>query len=345
MTLKEVKEKAKGRIGYCVSCDICDGRACANTIPGPGAKGTGTMAIKNYEAWKKIILEMDPIVGGGDIDTTFELFGKKFAIPVFAGPIADIRGNYSKMYKEQTYYEILVNGCKDAGICAFTGDGVDDSFYELPLNAIKSCGGVGIPTIKPWGVEKMQKKLAMAKDAGAFAVATDVDAIGHPSFKLESGYVNPMPMEDLKRVFSSTDIPFIVKGIMNVKTAKKAIEAGAKAIVVSNHGGRVLDETPATAEVLKEIADYAKSKCLVFVDGGIRTGRDVFKALALGADAVLIARPFVQVVFGDAEDGIFTYVESLKEELKDTMYVCGARKLSDITYDMIRIEKEAQNFK
>ena len=339
MTLQEVREKAKGRLGYCVSCPVCDGRACKNTIPGPGAKGTGEVSTKNYEAWQNIDLEMDAIAGGNEIDTTFELFGKKFALPVFAGPVANIRGNYSKMYKEQTYYEILVNGCKEAGICAWTGDGIDEAFMEYSLAAIKKCGGMGIPSIKPWNVEKMQKKLAMVKESGAFAVATDIDSIGHPDFKAGDGMVQPLSASDLEKVIKSTDLPFIVKGIMNVKSAKKAIDAGAKAIVVSNHGGRVLDETPATAWVLKEIADFAKGKCLVFVDGGIRTGRDVFKALALGADAVLIARPFVQVVFGDAEDGILTFVESLKEELKDTMYLCGARKLSDITPDMVRVVK------
>ena len=337
MTLKEVKEKAKGRLGYCVSCEVCDGRACKNTIPGPGAKGTGEVSTKNYEAWQKIDLEMDSLVGGGAIDTTFEVFGKKFELPVFAGPIGNIRDNYSKMYKEETYSQILVSGCKEAGICAWTGDGIEDGFFELPLNAVKSCGGMGIPTIKPWDIEKIKKKLALAKDAGVFAVAMDVDAIGHPAFKIGDGYVSPLSADTLAEIIKSTDLPFIVKGVMNVKMAKKAIDAGAKGIVVSNHGGRVLDETPATAEVLREIAEFAKGKCVIFVDGGIRTGRDVFKALALGADAVLIARPFVQVVFGDAEDGILTFVESLKEELKDTMYMCGARKLSDISYDMIRV--------
>ena len=339
MTLSEVKEKAKGRLGYCVSCEICDGKACKNTIPGPGAKGSGTVATKNYNAWQSIELQLDTIVESAEIDTTFELFGKKFALPIFAGPIGGIRENYSKMYKEQTYYEILVNGCKESGICAWTGDAISDETMELALKSIKGCGGVGIPTIKPWGVEKMLSKLKMVEESGAFAVATDVDAIGNPSFTMGDGHVKPLSKDELAKVISSTKLPYIVKGVMNVKSAQKAIEAGAKGIVVSNHGGRVLDETPASAEVLKEIADFAKGKCVVFVDGGIRTGRDVFKALALGADAVLIARPFVQAAFGDAEDGIMAYVESLREELKDSMYMCGARKLSDISYDMIRVEK------
>ena len=342
MTLKEVKEKAKGRLGYCVSCDVCDGRACKNTIPGPGAKGTGEVSTKNYEAWQNIDLEMDTIIEKGEIDTSFELFHKKFSLPIFAGPVANIRDHYSKMYKEQTYYEILLNGCKDAGICAWTGDGINDELMEMTLKSIKGVGGNGIPTIKPWDKNKIISKIKMVEESGAFAVAMDIDSIGLPFLQNEDGIVNSISTAELAEIINSTKLPFIVKGIMNVKGAKKAIEAGAKGIVVSNHGGRVLDETPATADVLSEISDFAKGKCIIFVDGGIRNGRDVFKALSLGADAVLIARPFVQVTFGDAEDGILTYVESLKRELRDTMLMCGAKKLIDIKRDMVRVRREVK---
>jgi isopentenyl diphosphate isomerase/L-lactate dehydrogenase-like FMN-dependent dehydrogenase len=115
------------------------------------------------------------------------------------------------------------------------------------------------------------------------------------------------------------------------------MEAGASAIVVSNHGGRVLDGCPATAEVLPEIVEAVQGKMKIIVDGGIRTGTDVFKAIALGADAVIIARPFVTAVFGGGEEGVKAYVEKLKSELEDTMAMTGALKISDITKDMVRI--------
>ena len=92
--------------------------------------------------------------------------------------------------------------------------------------------------------------------------------------------------------------PLILKGIMTVKGALTAKEAGAKAIVVSNHGGRVLDQCPSTAEVLPAIVEAVGQEMTVLVDGGIRSGVDVFKALAMGADGVLIARPFVTAVYG-----------------------------------------------
>jgi isopentenyl diphosphate isomerase/L-lactate dehydrogenase-like FMN-dependent dehydrogenase len=122
---------------------------------------------------------------------------------------------------------------------------------------------------------------------------------------------------------------------MTVKGALKALEAGASAIVVSNHGGRVLDQCPSTAEVLPAIVDAVGGKMTVLVDGGIRSGMDVFKALALGADGVLIGRPFVNMIYGAGAEGVQVYVDKLKAELADTMAMCGAHSIDEISRDMI----------
>ena len=142
-------------------------------------------------------------------------------------------------------------------------------------------------------------------------------------------------VEELKEIIDQTPVPFIVKGIMTVKGALKAKEAGASAIVVSNHGGRVLDSCPATADVLEDIVKAVGQDMKILVDGGIRSGTDVFKALALGADGVIIARPFVNAVYGGAKEGIQALVDKLGLELKDAMEMCGAKSLSDISRDMI----------
>ena len=125
-------------------------------------------------------------------------------------------------------------------------------------------------------------------------------------------------------------------GEVTVSGAKKALEAGASGIVVSNHGGRVLDQCPATAEVLPEIVDAVGKDVMVLVDGGIRTGMDVFKALALGAKGVLIARPFVNMVYGGGVEGPAVLVAKLKAELEDTMLMCGAHSLAEIDRSMVR---------
>lgn len=98
-----------------------------------------------------------------------------------------------------------------------------------------------------------------------------------------------------------------------------------------------MDQCPATAEVLEEIADALRgSSVKILVDGGIRSGTDIFKALALGADGVLICRPFVTALYGGSKAGVTAYIEKLAGELRDTMEMCGAASLRDITRDMVR---------
>ena len=338
MTFQEVIEKAKGNIGpYCKACPVCNGKACRNQMPGPGAKGVGDTAIRNYDKWQEIRVNMDTITENTPVDTSLELFGQKFRYPFFAGPVGAVKLHYGDKHTDATYNDILVSACAENGIAAFTGDGVDPEVMKAAAKAISSVEGKGIPTVKPWNLETIEEKMKLVKEAGAFAVAMDVDAAGLPFLKNMNPPAGRKTVEELAEVIRSCGTtPFIVKGIMTVKGALKAKEAGAAAIVVSNHGGRVLDQCPATAEVLREIKAAVGDSMKIFVDGGIRSGTDVFKALALGADAIIIARPFVTAVYGAEEEGVKAYVEKIGAELEDTMAMCGAHALSEISPDMIR---------
>ena len=336
MTYKELLEAARPDMGkYCKACPVCDGKACKNQIPGPGAKGVGDTAIRNYEKWQEIRVQMDTLCPNEEADTTFRIFGKTFKYPFFAGPVGAVNLHYGEKYNDQSYNDVLVSACAKAGIAAMTGDGVNPDVMKYATEAIKKEQGLGIPTIKPWNVETVQKKMKLADEAGAFAVAMDVDAAGLPFLKNMTPPAGRKSVSELHAIAASTKAPFIVKGIMTVRGALKAEAAGADAIVVSNHGGRVLDQCPATAEVLEEIASAVKGKMKIFVDGGIRSGVDVFKALAIGADGVIICRPFVTAVYGGAEEGVQMYIEKIGNELKDTMSMCGANSLEEITKDML----------
>ena len=336
MTYQEVLANARTCMGpYCKSCPTCNGLACKNQVPGPGAKGIGTGFIRNYQKWQELSVNMDTICENKPVDTSFELFGQKVDIPVFAAPVGAMTLHYGDKYNDLQYNDILVSACAEVGIAAFTGDGTNPAVMEAAAEALKKAGGCGVPTIKPWNMETIQEKLALVKAADPFAIAMDIDAAGLPFLKNLTPPAGSKTVDELKQVVELAEKPFILKGIMTVSGAKKALEAGAKAIVVSNHGGRVLDQCPATAEVLPAIADAVGGQMTILVDGGIRTGMDVFKALALGADAVLIGRPFVNMVYGGGAEGVKVYVEKLKAELADTMAMCGAHSLSDINRSMI----------
>lgn len=337
MNYQEVINEAKTCMGaYCKVCPVCNGRACKNQMPGPGAKGVGDTAIRNYEKWQEIRVNMDTICENKPVDTSLELFGKTFRFPFFAGPVGAVQLHYGKKYDDMTYNEVLVRACSEAGIAAFTGDGTNPAVMEGAVKAIAKAGGAGIPTVKPWNIETIREKMALCKEAGSFAVAMDIDAAGLPFLKNLTPPAGSKTVEELREIAQMAGVPFIVKGVMTVRGALKAKEAGASAIVVSNHGGRVLDQCPATAEVLMDIVDALDgSGVKVLVDGGIRSGVDVFKALAMGADAVGIARPFVTAVYGGGEEGVKLYIEKIGAELADTMAMCGVYDVKSITREMI----------
>ena len=338
MNYAECLELARGKMGnYCKACPECNGRACKNQMPGPGAKGIGDTAIRNYDKWKEIRVQMDTLVEKRPIDTSLSLFGKNFQYPFFAGPVGAVNMHYGDSLNDVSYNDILVSSCAEFGIAAFTGDGMDSNVMVAATEAIKKAGGLGIPTVKPWNVEMVREKMALVKDAGAFAAAMDIDAAGLPFLKNFNPPAGSKSVEELREIVKAAGVPFIVKGIMTVKGALKAKEAGAAAIVVSNHGGRVLDQCPATAEVLEEIAKAVDGSIKIFVDGGIRSGTDVFKALALGADAVIIARPFVTAVYGGGREGVEAYIQKIGSELADTMAMCGVSSLAEITRDCVRV--------
>ncbi len=319
-----------------MACPECNGKACGNHLPGPGSKGTGDGAMRNYEAWKEIRVNMDTIHPLFEPDTSFDFFGNKMKYPVFAGPVGAVNMHYGDKYNDVEYNNILVKACADSGIMAFTGDGMFPEVLVAACDAIKKSGGKGVPTVKPWDAGTLEGKFELVKGSDCSVVAMDIDAAGLPFLQKNDPPAGAKSVEELAGIIKMAGKPFIVKGVMTVAGAMKAKEAGAAGVIVSNHGGRVLDQCAATAEVLYEIAEAVGDDMMILVDGGIRSGVDVFKALALGADAVVIARPYVVSVYGGAEEGVKLYTEKIGAELIDAMKMCGAAKLSDINDSMVR---------
>ena len=144
MTYEEVLQNARTCVGdICKACPVCNGKACGGRIPGPGAKGTGTVAIQNYDAWQKLCVNMDTICENKPVDLTLELFGQTFKVPVFAGPIGAMKLHYGDKYDDLEYNDILVSACAEEQIAAFTGDGTSPAVMEGATRAIKAAGGRG----------------------------------------------------------------------------------------------------------------------------------------------------------------------------------------------------------
>ena len=126
MNYQEVLEAARSCSGpFCKACPVCNGRACGNNVPGPGSKGVGDTAIRNYDARKKIRINMNTIAENQKPDTSFDFFGHTLRIPVMAGPVGAMTLHYGDKYNDLEYNNILVEACAKAGIAAFTGDGTN----------------------------------------------------------------------------------------------------------------------------------------------------------------------------------------------------------------------------
>ena len=361
-----IREEARPRMApKCRACEECD-----SIRPKCGfvSSERGVTGERNYEKLQQIKIPCDTIYEGGngdEIDTSCDFFGHTMGMPVFNAPIAWIRSalpythfrkpdvpevdGYATDSDDYAYNKAMIDGCADVGSIGWTADFRHHPmvhFYEDGLRAIKERGGLGIPTIKSWDDDVFIEKIKQADEAGCIAIANDIDCIGLGSLSVNGkndplgGTVNPKSASQLREAFSVTKRPYILKGIMTPQGAVKACEAGASGIVVSNHAGNSLDQSPSTIEVLRDIKRAVGNDVKIYVDGGFRHGEDVFKALAFGADGVLIGRPLVVAAEGADAYGVALYLAKIAWELKNAMRMTGCRTLKDITMDKLYITRE-----
>lgn len=327
--MKEFHDIARERMkGFCRVCPECNGKACAGEVPGMGGIGTGSGFKENLDALKEVKFHMRLIHDVTEPDTRVTILGKDLAMPVMAAPIGGVSFNMGGKISETDYVRAIIQGCTASGIIGCTGDGVPDFIYETALEEIRSADGFGIPFIKPWEEKELFEKIEKVKACGTDIMGIDIDAAGLITLKKMGRPVSPKPVDKLGEIIRKADMKFILKGIMTVEDAKAAVNAGAEGIVVSNHGGRVFEALPGTARVLPEIAEAVKGKITILADGGVRSGSDVLKFIALGADAVMIGRPFSIAAVGGLEEGVKAYCTQIQTELSQAMVLTGTSTIA-----------------
>lgn len=293
LTLEGVLKAAREKLyPFCRVCPECDGVACAGEVPGMGGIGSGKSFKNNYTSLSKIELNMRTFHDVKKVDTSIILFGEELALPVMSGATGGTTYNMGLKGKmtDAEYIDGLLGGCRLAGTLGWAADGIGDPLdvFEVRLKAVLKYEGKAIVTIKPKTQEEIIKRIRLIEQAGAVAFAIDIDSAGRAARAVPGQTVEPKTLKQLREIASATRLPFIIKGVMTVDETKMAIDAGASGIVVSNHGGRVLDHTPGTSDMLPKIASKFKGKTVILADGAVRYGTDVLKMLALGADAVLV---------------------------------------------------------
>lgn len=330
MDIKEIRKNAKERMKeFCVLCPECNGKWCAGKVPGMGGAGNGGSFTQAFKKLKEIKIAMRTLHSATDPKLDCSLFNEDLSFPAIVAPITGTKFNMGGFINDEEYSNDIVLGAIDAGTIAMIGDTGDANCFKVGIEAIKKANGKGIAIIKPRENSEIIKRIKIAEEAGAIAVGVDVDGAGLVTMKLFGQPVGPKSLNDLKEIISSTKLPFIIKGILTVDEAKLCVEAGAYAIVVSNHGGRCLNETFAPAEVLADISKEVGDQIIVLVDGGVREGVDILKYLALGAKGVLIGRPIIWGAIGGRQEGVKITLDTLKSQLYQAMILSGVKSIKN----------------
>jgi isopentenyl diphosphate isomerase/L-lactate dehydrogenase-like FMN-dependent dehydrogenase len=340
--LEEVRNRARLKLkGICAVYPACDGRPdkiCQKEAYGKpigfGGAGSGAGFTANVTSLARLNLKTRLVGNHFEPDTAVDFLGLDLSLPVLGAPTSGIE-KYNNVLNEYDFCRMNIKGCLEAGTMSFRGD---TWFYTLEnnpaLDALEEEGGRGIPIFKPRAQDILKRFIARAEKAGCPAVGIDLDGCGST---IMAGHGQPVfrkSVKELKELVSCTSLPFIVKGIMTPEDAEDCVSAGVKIVAVSNHGGRVLDSTPGVAKVLPEIADRVGKYATITADGGVRTGYDVLKMLALGADAVLIGRDLIRAAVGGGTEGVRLQMERSRQTLRQAMMMTRCRSVAEINRDV-----------
>jgi isopentenyl diphosphate isomerase/L-lactate dehydrogenase-like FMN-dependent dehydrogenase len=333
----EVYQKARQAMyPICRVCPACDGVACVGEFPGIGGLGSGLSFQNNYRGLQNVHLKLRPLNGVSNQDkkpdTSTVVLGQKLSLPAVAAPVGGPAGNFRGLLPDAEYFDRIIGGCVDAGTMGAIGDGQTNSFEQVKAryDVIAKYQGKAIAGIKPRPQQNLLSIVRLAEAANSWLISIDIDSAGRYRGDPRDYAVEPKTVAQLREIVRATRIPIVVKGIMTPEDALLAGEAGVAGICVSNHGGRVLDHTPGTADVLPAIVDKVKGKMVIFVDGCVHYGDDVLKYVALGADCVMVGRHIIRAAFGDGRRGVGLFMKTMRDELEASMVVTACPDVHSI---------------
>lgn len=271
--------------------------------------------------FEKILVEtryLDAVIP----DTSVELFGKTFATPVMTAALSHIPG------KDGDGMVQMAQGAAEAGALTWVGMTTLEQYGE-----IAQTGAPLVRIIKPYKDEReIFSRIEQAEEEGAVAVGMDIDHSfnkrGQPDSVLGMP-MSPKTTKDIASYCKRTKLPFLLKGVLSAQDAQKCLDAGVGGILVSHHHGIMASAVPALL-VLPEIVKTVQGKIPIFVDGSFENGMDVFKALALGADAVCVGRALMSPIQQQGAEGCRQTIQDITDELAAAMARTGSRDIKHI---------------
>ncbi|CAN5521653.1 alpha-hydroxy acid oxidase [soil metagenome] len=342
--LRSLEAKARGRLQ----------EAYADYYAG-GAGDEQTLA-ENVAAWRKLWIRPRVMVDVSTVDTTCTLLGQRLALPLLLAPVAAAR----LLHPEGELAAARAAGGAGTVYCLSTRATTD-----LAQVAACATGPLWFQLYADRDRARCERILARVAEHGFEALLLTVDfpvsarrerELRHdavplpPGVALAShlgeqltgdtkpvgGWNASLTWDDIAWIREACGLPVVVKGVLTAQDAQLALQAGAEGIVVSNHGGRQLDGAIPTAVALPEVAAAVAGRAPVLVDGGIRDGADVLRALALGADAVLIGRPYVWGLAAAGETGVRRVIDAFAQDLGRVLALSGCPGLADVSPDHLR---------
>ncbi len=277
------------------------------------------------EQYMDSILIEERLIDSVVADTSIEFLGEKFASPIMTPAFSHL-GNYNG--REHTGLEEYSIAAKECNILNFCGMMENDQFKKIVDTGAKT-----VRIVKPYADNgKVKDQMQYAESVGAFGIGMDIDHIfGHDGLDVVVGEkMAEQTMDMLRSYVELTKLPFVVKGVLSVLDAVKCAEIGAKAIIISHHHGRLPYAVPPMM-ILPEIKDALKDTGVkIIVDCGIATGADVFKALALGADAAAVGRSMLPSLEKNGSEGVSEFIRYTANELRYIMSFTGFSKVDEI---------------
>jgi 4-hydroxymandelate oxidase len=314
-----------------------------------GGAGQEKCLNRSRSAWGRIYLKPKPMSSLLGFSTEVQFAAADLSFPCFVAPMA-----YQKLATQDgeraSHMAALAQGagyvlsCQTSVRPSELGSGPfwfqlylqpDPKVTVALIQSALSAGATALVVTIDAPVNGIRNREAAVQ----FTLPSDIRPVMFEGYGMPTGTIEELAAmaptwTELEQICRHSPVPVYAKGIMTAEAAKRAIDCGCAGLIVSNHGGRVLDGLPATAVVLPSIRQ-AVPEATLLVDGGIRTGEDIFRAIALGANAVLVGRPIFYALALDGALGVSTCLRRLRDEFAATMALCGAARVADINGDYL----------
>jgi len=322
-----------------------------------GAAGDEVTLAENEQAWRRLWLRPRQLRGVASADLGVDLLGARVAAPVVLAPAA------SQRLLHPDGELAVARAAARAGLVACLSTRATADLAEVAAAAPGAPRWFQLYVSDDRGLARDQLARAREHGYGAVVLTVDLPVAGRRERELRHGPLalpdgvrlathlgedrlatskphvggwTALGWDDLEWIADAAGVPLLVKGIVTGDDAGRALEAGAAGIVVSNHGGRQLDGCVPTAVALPEVVDAVAGRAAVLVDGGIRSGADIARALALGADAALVGRPYLWGLAAGGEEGVAAVLAALVADLERCLVLLGAGAPGELAAQHVR---------